>query len=178
MATARTKRLVIDASVARAAASEEGTHPRGVRCREFLEAVLTICHRVVLTGDIREEWGKHQARFVRRWRRQMYARKKVDALEADPDPTLLERLHQLDATEAEQEAMAKDWLLIEAALAADHCVVSLDDTVRTLFAKASQKLKSLQTIVWVNPERSEEEPVQWLSRGAEPEAARLLGADA
>lgn len=43
------KRLVIDASVARSAGKKDATDPRSVRCRDFLKTVLEISHRVVMT---------------------------------------------------------------------------------------------------------------------------------
>jgi hypothetical protein len=69
------KLLVIDASVGRAAGGENATAPTSVNCREFLKSVLFICHRVVMTPEIKEEWKTHQSNFSREWRCQMVARK-------------------------------------------------------------------------------------------------------
>jgi hypothetical protein len=77
MADKVSKRLVIDASVARAAGGEDATYPISVYCRDFLEAVLDLSHRVVMTPDIRDEWNKHQSRYACIWRRQMVAKKKL-----------------------------------------------------------------------------------------------------
>ena len=65
MADKVSKRLVIDASVARAAGGEDATFPISVYCRDFLQAVLDISHRVVMTPDIRDEWNKHQSKSAR-----------------------------------------------------------------------------------------------------------------
>ena len=51
MADKVSKRLVIDASVARAAGGEDATYPISVSCRDFLKAVLDLSHRVVMTPD-------------------------------------------------------------------------------------------------------------------------------
>ena len=56
MDRAKSKRLVIDADVLHSAGGEEATHSTAKRCRDFLKAVLTICHRVVRTPDIDKEW--------------------------------------------------------------------------------------------------------------------------
>jgi hypothetical protein len=47
------KLLVIDASIARSCGAPNATFPTSKNCRDFLNAVLTICHRMVLTDDIK-----------------------------------------------------------------------------------------------------------------------------
>jgi hypothetical protein len=54
-------RLVIDASVARSSGDQGATYPTSVNCRDFLLAVLNICHQLVMTQDIKAEWDKHQS---------------------------------------------------------------------------------------------------------------------
>jgi hypothetical protein len=71
--------------------------------------------------------------------------------------------HQRDTAE-----MTKDLCLIEAALATDKIVISLDDnTARKFFSEASVKIDELKDIVWVNPDKvDEEQPIEWLRNGA------------
>jgi hypothetical protein len=80
MPTKISRRLVIDASVARSSGGEAATYPTSKHCRDFLKATLKICHRVVMTPDIMEEWRAHQSGFARRWRVSMEARKKVERM--------------------------------------------------------------------------------------------------
>ena len=49
--------LVIDASVARAAGGAEATAQVSRECRDFLSTVLTVCHQIVMTPEISEEWN-------------------------------------------------------------------------------------------------------------------------
>ena len=70
--------------------------------------------------------------------------------------------------------MQKDAHLVEAALATEHTVTSLDDKARGWFAESSARIPKLRRIVWVNPDRSTEEPIQWLREGAKREATRTL----
>ena len=175
MAKTPSRRIVIDASVAGRAGRIERSHPAGEMCRDFLEAVRSICHRVVMTAEISDEWGRHQSSFARKWRTQMYARKKVDLADVQRDESMLRKLEKLEATDRQHEEMLKDWPLIEAATATDGCVASLDDDARSLFARASPHVPALKSIVWVNPERAEEDPVGWLDRGAKLERQRMLG---
>ncbi|BAY92851.1 MULTISPECIES: hypothetical protein [unclassified Tolypothrix] len=171
------KRLVIDASVARSSGGEEATYPTSVHCRDFLKAVLDICHQVVMTPDIREEWDKHQSNFARKWRIQMVARKKFKFVNIKLNSDLWKRIESIASNDKECWEMTKDLRLIEAALATDRIVISLDDkTARTLFSSASKKVEELQDIVWVNPDKIEvEKPIEWLKNGAELESDRLLG---
>src|SRR3954452_5022187 len=79
VAKVRSRRLVIDASIARAA-GDSSTHPTSRNCRDFLLIVLEICHRAVMTAPILEEWNRHQSRFASTWRKSMMARKKLEVL--------------------------------------------------------------------------------------------------
>ena len=79
--------------------------------------------------------------------------------------------------ETEIEVMRKDFHLLEAARATDQAIISLDETVRGLFARAAQGVGEIRDIVWVNPEHTEEEePIEWLQNGAPPDDHRKLRA--
>ena len=134
--------------------------------------------RKVGTGNeaIREEWSRHQSSFARKWRAQMYARKKVDSTNVEYDESVLAKLKKAAGTEKQHQRMLKDWPLIEAARATEDCIASLDNDARTLFARAAVHVPALKTIVWVNPERPEEDPLGWLERGAKAERQRMLRA--
>jgi hypothetical protein len=71
--------------------------------------------------------------------------------------------------------MRKDYHLLEAAIATDHSVVSLDETVRVLFASAAGSIVALKNVVWVNPDKAGEKSIDWLERNAKPERKRMLG---
>lgn len=170
------KRLVVDASVARAAGGEKASDPTSKQCRDFLLAVYTICHRIVLTPEIDDEWKRHQSGFVRKWRRWMDGPKKIIRL--DPElayKELFARIERLAASDQDREAMEKDFCLIEAALTADQIVVSRDETVRGLFAQASQAVEEVKTVIWVNPNKAKEQPIAWLKDGAPADTKRQLG---
>lgn len=169
--------LVIDASVARASGSEIATYPTSVHCRDFLQTVLSVCHRVVMTPDIRDEWNKHNSRFAREWLRRMIAKKKLVPLVADIETSriLWGRVEKLTNNDKQRAEMLKDLCLLEAAIATDKTVISLDDkTARKFFAKAAAEGVLLEDIVWVNPDKLEEKPIAWLEKGASPDKAKLL----
>jgi predicted nucleic acid-binding protein len=175
MKSADSKRLVIDASIARAAGRTD--HPVSKACRVFLEGVLKICHRVVLTKEIREEWNKHQTQFSMTWRASMVARKKVAWCEVAQNEVFRTKIRKLDFSETEHAAALKDAHLIEAALETDLRVISLDEIARGLLRRAAQDVKQLKRVHWVNPTKDEEHTMEWLEGGAEDEEVRRLGFD-
>ncbi len=170
----KSKRLVIDTSVARASGGEDAVYPTSSNCRNFLETVRCVCHQIVLSDELREEWKRHWSDFTRKWRVRMAARKKIFRVPDTDDKTLRDKIRASSCSDKDREAMLKDVFLINAAVATDHTVVSLDDSARSLFAKASNETGELRDIVWVNPDRSDETPLDWLEDGAEPEEDRML----
>jgi hypothetical protein len=175
MAKVRSQSLVIDASVARAAGPEVAVHPTAKHCRDFLLGVVEICHRLVFTPAIEAEWNDHQSGFARRWRRSMFAKKKIDRIEVPADETLRRKLEQAAAAEKAKNAMLKDVHLIEAARATGMRVVALDEVVRECFRKAAVSVPPLRKVCWVNPDRQTEAPLPWLQAGAPADDFRMLG---
>ena len=173
MKTGNSKRLVIDTDVAQAAGSETATHPRAKHCRDFLQEVLLLGHSVVMTQEISNEWKRHRSSFARRWRVSMDARKKVYRVNAPVDEELRNKIEKTATNQDEIEDMQKDFHLLEAAWATDQTIISLEEIIRQLFARAAQRVGEIRDIVWVNPERTEEEePLVWLQNGASPDDHR------
>ena len=169
------KRLVIDASVARRAGEPGSPYPAAMRCREFLETVRDVGHFIVMTPEISAEWDRHQRRFARRWRASMVGRRQFHFLPLAADVTLREQLDSVAPSEEARAAMYKDACLIEAALATDRTVASLDKEVRVFLREAAHVVEELRAVVWVNPELEEETPILWLEHGAPAEPERMLG---
>ena len=162
----RSRRLVVDASVA-------GEPSKG--CRAFLEAVLELCHYIVMTPKIADEWKRHARRFARKWRVRMEARKKVQRIGSTENATLRAKIESKALRRKDREAMLKDVHLLEAAIATDRSIISLDEAARLLFADASKTISEIRNIVWVNPEKPDERPIVWLEEGANPDQERMLG---
>ena len=160
------RRLVIDANVARSAGETE--HAVSSACRKFLDAVTVCEHRVVMTAEIQQEWRKHASRYARRWLTRMYGRRLVYRTPVASDDRLRRRvalvLPSLD-----------DLHLMEAAQATDKLVASQDERARSKLRAVAVSVRVLRSIVWVNPTRAAETPVDWLSNGAVVEESRKLG---
>jgi len=178
------RKLVIDASVARACGGTEAIHPTPKHCRDFLNKVQAERYGVVMTPAITAEWKKHRSNFAFTWLTAMARRGKVFDIRIVSDERLSERIElevQVSIPDEQErkamlDRMRKDLLLIEAALASDKTVISLDEKVRKSFGTSAKNLPELQEVVWVNPARiAEEQPLQWLKAGAKPDRVRLLG---
>jgi hypothetical protein len=177
MDKAKSKRLVIDADVVCSACGKGTAHPSAKHCCDFLQAVLDICHCIVVTPTMQEEWKRHTSSrvdFFRTWRGQMISRKKMVVIDPLADRTLSLDVEKTAKSDNDLDAVRKDIHLIHAALAADRSIVSCDDTARHLFGNASSIVPALSPIVWVNPGREEEEPIRWLEGGTEAEPDRML----
>lgn len=169
------RRLIIDASVAHASGGEDATFPTSKNWRDFLKAVLTICHQIVMTSSISDEWKRHQSHFARGWLVSMTARRKVNRIDDPFDAELRKKIEKAAVNEKSREAMLKDIHLIEAAKATDQTVIALDETVRKLFTVTAKSIGVLKSIVWVNPDKTAEQAIAWLEQGAKSAKKRWIG---
>lgn len=140
--------MVIDASIARACGQPEAIYPTSVHCREFLENVLLTCHHMVMTREIRDEWNKHASKFAQAWKVEMVSRKKVVAHNTESlDRSLWDALENFAKTDGQRGEIVKDIHLLEAALATDQIIVSLDEnTARKYFTQAARRIEALKPI--------------------------------
>lgn len=172
------KRLVVNASVARAAGGVDATDSVSINCTEFLETFRDeSSHHVVMTFELSEEWDAHQSNFAAEWLGNMIATRRFHYIELPQNRALYDEIEAIAVEEKDINAMLKDFHLIGAALETDQTVISLDETIRGLFKRASQQIGEIRGIIWVNPSRTaEEQPILWLQNGAPAEAHRRLPA--
>ncbi len=162
--------------MARSAGGEDAVFPLSRQCRNFLRTTLATGHRAVLTRAVHKEWKKHESQYAREWRYTMMARKRLVLDDTPEDPALRDAIEASAVTDRGRRAMLKDVHLVEAARATDRTVVSLDDTVRGLFAQAATSVRALRSMVWANPAHEAEGCSAWLEAGAPGEARRQLRA--
>jgi hypothetical protein len=129
---------------------------------------------MAMTGPIKEEWKKHQSGFARRWQVSMMARRKVMFVEVPAHLSLEKRITRVESRKV-IAAMEKDRRLVEAAMATERLVVSLDDEMRDHLRDHVAKLPEVRAICWVNPCTPEEGAIAWLEAGAPAERSRTLG---
>ena len=145
MTKIRSRLLVVDASVVRSAG--ETKHPMSSSCRDCLDAILDICHRVAVTPAILEEWKRHMSWYSRTWRHSMAARgkplKAVEPVDA--------RINLGAYPESVRDEIAKDMCLLEAAFGAEKIIVTRDDSLKKALAQRSDGKALLKSIKWINP---------------------------
>ena len=171
------RRLVVDASVAGAAGGRTATAPIATRCRDFLETLRqeTRCC-IVLPPKLNEEWEGHMTPFASRWLKAMARRGRVVVDDVPLSNRMRREIEHIAATKkSEVDALRKDFHLVEAAIAHDRTVVSLDELVRRLFKAAALSVRAIKQVVWVNPVNAAEQPLVWLRSGAKAENVRMLG---
>ena len=186
MAKKESRRLVIDASVARSATLSD--NPTSNACREFLQAIFDVCHKIVLTAEIYREWDhnalqirspadRRRARFLVDWMLAMARRKggKILRTRVARDEELRNKINHLGLPEQSRQEIAEDLHLVEAALASDSIVVSRDDSARALLQSITGSCPELAKVVWCNPVDLREEALQWLETGARSVKVWQLG---
>jgi hypothetical protein len=176
MGTKESKQLVIDASVAGSCGGNRPKHPRAINCRTFLQTVEQLEYRIAMSNGIRDEWQNHPSDFATLWLARMVGKKRFVKIDPPLDEELWSKIPDTAVSEKQRGEMIKDILLLEAALESDRRVVSLDEnTARKYFSRAAKTIPKLREIVWVNPDKPEEKPIEWLQAGAPAEDFRMLG---
>jgi hypothetical protein len=123
---------------------------RPADCRDVLLAIREICHRVVLSPAISQEWDRHQSTFARGWRVSMEARRKVLRCTIAENAGLRDRLKRSARRSRSADAMIKDAHLLEAALATDRIVLSTDRRARAFFSEAAISVGEIGCVVWLD----------------------------
>ncbi len=176
--------MVVDADVAMAAGT--GHRPPAPECLRILTTILSVCHRVAFTPELRDEWKRRASRQAKRWRKQMFGRKKVvDASSPTKAPAMrsdgalagLEKaIDRRFPCEKERDEVRKDLHLVCAAVECGAAVISNDDTARQRFRRLAQDCRRLGSVEWANPSCPTENVDAWLHAGAPPEPGWRLAA--
>jgi hypothetical protein len=139
--------LVVDASVAGSAGETE--HPVSKACRDALTEICEICHKIVITQLISEEWKKHARFFALKWFNSMIARKKFKYFKEEyPVPLSTDRVN---LNPHDKKALQKDLHLISAACAGDGFIISRDEEIKNIWSSCRRQIKTPKPIRWINP---------------------------
>lgn len=93
---------------------------------------------------------------------------KLVPLDVETNEALRDGIDDAAEREADRFEMQKDRLLLEAALAADEIVLSINERDRRRFAGVCEAISSIRSVVWVNPDRPADACEDWLKEGASP----------
>lgn len=167
------RRLVVDADIVAAATAH--VNPRSVQCTTLLATILATRHVVTLPPFLREEWERRFPRASHIWLTAMYARRLVHEPELNPNRGVAGALARLPFHPDIVAIVVKDAHLLEAALATDRIVLSMDETAYYHFCDAAATLSQIRPVMWANPERAADDCITWLTTGAKPETKRRIG---
>jgi 23S rRNA A2030 N6-methylase RlmJ len=123
---------------------------------------------------IKGEWQAEESTFARQWRLSMINLNKLRPVSGETSPELRERIGRYSEDQNVVEIMIKDAHLIEAAIATDRLIASLDRNARGHFRRLAAALNPLRRIVWVDPSIEKERAVDWLEKGAPDQSHRRL----
>lgn len=162
----KSKILVIDASIARAAGQRDSVNPIAMATRDILNNILNICHKIAMDNNIRKEWDNHQSLFARKWLATMKAKKKMIVCKEIQSDKLASDISKR-ITGKKENIVQKDLHLIEAALATDKIIISLDNKTKDILSEISANIQALRSICWVNPiSVNTVKVISWLENGA------------
>lgn len=176
MARKRSRRLVIDASVARSATFDE--NPTSVACRSFLQDVLDICHRVVITSQVDREWqdralaihdkaDQRRSRFLVDWLFAMGRKKgKILRPRVTANDALRRKINCFGLPQAARKEIIEDIHLVEAAMASDRVIISRDDAAQRLRSNITGSCPEIRKVIWCNPVTVSDDGLRWLRNGA------------
>jgi hypothetical protein len=168
----------------RAAGGEGATDPAPANARDALKTILSICHRVCDSPDLREERKRHQSRFAKLWFTQMHARRKVVLCEPPSCSEILADIRSFHGiTESDISAIEKDIHLIAAALVTDRAVLSWDSRVAVAIRKvcadkATVTSNSISHVLWIDPIADRDALHAWLSETGPAQPTWQLGVTA
>lgn len=168
------KAIVVDASVVRSAGMTE--NPTSIHCREVLQTMLDYCHRVVLSTDVNQELRKHASRFARLWLGSMTAKKKLLLVtDSGAYSELYGRVEACLEEAKQQEAVSKDFHLVVAAFESDKIIITRDERLCKILDAAAGQVEELRSLIFANPDATEQQVADWLNRGAPAERTRRVG---
>lgn len=88
-----------------------------------------------------------------------------------------ETIESLELNDKEIAAIQKDIHLIEAAIVTDKTIISCDQALRDILAKAYQNLELIKELLYVNPTKESDEVMDWLRKGAIKEKRWMLSSE-
>jgi hypothetical protein len=163
--------VVVDTSIASACGKEGTTHPQGLACLDTLKVIREGDLALTMSAPIFEEWQRHAGSFARKWLSKMRSSRRVKDVSPRPH-NATRRAAKALPDEGIRRAIEKDMILVEAALATDHRVLSLDEKIRGYLCDLTRDVADLRKIHWANPMTPA--CIPWVREGAPDDARWLL----
>ena len=171
------KQLVLDASLA-TGSSDPMFNPTGGlpgdANRRILEAVWKEGHIAVFNRKLREEWRAHAGRSATRWLQLMESKSLTANEEGGTYAVLMAPACDCLSNEGEKAALAKDFHLVQSALATGQLILSNEVRFPRHVAQACSSVKEFAGLYYGNPVVEGDSCRLWIKAGAEKVAGRRI----
>ena len=116
-----------------------------------------------------DEWKRHASRYARTWRVSMHARRLIAPVVPAECADILTLARQPGRLSSQQiAAVEKDIHLIAAARSADQVILSLDHRMKTILTGLAALTKTLDRVIWSDPDKNHAPLCRWLREGEPP----------
>lgn len=130
-----------------------------------------------VSDDTMIEWINHASQYALNWLTTMTSDQRVSVVVlnfTEERVHLRQNILHTAQNPNEEAAIHKDLILIDAAVGSDRRVVSADETIRRLFARATKFVGHIEDIMWANPMQPADNTHHWIRSGAPAESALTL----
>jgi hypothetical protein len=177
MSRFNSKRLVLDASLA-LGSNDLMFNPvgdaAGDRNRKCLQAVWEEEHVAVFNRQLQQEWRDHASRFAKRWLRDMIQKSRLVVDEGNDFSPLLQPACDCLPSAGEKAALAKDFHLVQSALATGQLILSNEMRFPRCVSRACVAVPQLAQLYYGNPHLEGEDCRLWIKAGADKEPDRRI----
>ena len=183
MSKKNSKQIVIDANLAYASGNLKFNPvigPAGAiaadRNRQCLQAIFDEGHIAVFGRRLYEEWTRHSAEgsYAQDWFKLMMRQSRIEREDGSSFAALADPACACLSADGEKAALAKDFHLIQSALATGQLFLSNEIRFTKYVALASQAVPELASLHYANPGIEGEQCRLWIKAGAEKEADRRI----
>lgn len=179
MSLANSKQLVIDANLALGSNDRMfnpmGENP-GDRNRRCLLAVREEKHVAIFNLKLRREWRAHASPFAIGWLQNMERKNLTADEEGERFSGLSASACDCLASEGNKRALAKDFHLVQSALATGQLILSNEREFPRFVALACGEVPELLLLHYANPAVEGDACILWIKAGASKEADRRIDA--
>lgn len=181
MSRSNSKQIVIDANVAAGSSNDRMFNPilgdGGAQNRQCLQAIWDERHIAVFSLKLRTEWEKHASgrrSYAKQWLRNMEQKSRIVQEEGEQFAELAGSACACLSDAGEKAALAKDFHLIQSALATEQLILSNEVRFPKYVALACTSVQKLASLYYANPVVEGDSCRLWLKAGAEKDADRRI----
>jgi hypothetical protein len=171
------KQLVLDASIT-LGSNDLMFNPAGDvagdRNRRCLQAVWEEEHVAVFNRQLQREWRDHASPFATAWLQRMIQKSRTVVDEGSGFSSLLQRACDCLPSAEEKADLAKDFHLIQSALATGQLILSNEVRFPRQVTLACAAVPELARLHYGNPRVEGEDCRLWIKAGAEKEPNRRI----